>query len=269
MDATMTRVAAQGSSWGRQAEALGFADRDGVYRLDGVCLRMERGWPTLTTVRTEARGDPLRGRLGRPGLWKSVVVGAGRRASVQQVWELPPAVLRDLAEDADEEQGDGDGSAFHAALAWALATADGQAPAGWRAPPREELEAAMPPGALTVRKGSLVRQGSLLWAPNRVALVFPVLARVPPDLPGARREWLEALLADAQTQWRLVRLGVAAEEGASSVQAEVDLSGAPLPLMEGLLKNSLSALQWVVQWLIRSADFLADARVACRALGSA
>jgi hypothetical protein len=25
----------------------------------------------------------------------------------------------------------------------------------------------------------------------------------------------------------------------------------------------------VVQWLIRSADFLADARVACRALGSA
>ena len=269
MDAETFDHLADGRSWVRDVEALGFVARDGAYRLNGTCLRLDRGWLTLTVARPETKGDPLRGQLGRPGLWKTVSVGRGRHVSVQRVWELPPMALEGASEDVDGGGQDAPRSAFQAALSWALATADGQTPEGWRGPPLHEVEAAIPPGAMTVRKGDLIHQGTLICTPDRLAVVFPVVNRIPADLPDWRRKWLDAVLADAQTQWRLVRLGVAGANGSASVQAEVDLTGVPPALVEGMVKSSLAALQWVVLWLLRSADFIVDTRVASKAMESA
>jgi hypothetical protein len=259
-------------SLGRQIAALGFECQEGVYRLDGMSLEIRRGWPTLTVVRPDARADPLQGHLGRPGLWKSVAAGplTGRRALVRRVWELPPSVLQTAWEDPAGGDGEEEPpSAFLAALSWALATVDGKAPSGWEAPPRDEVEAAIPAGSLTARQGAVLCQGSLVYTPERLALVFPVVRRIPADLPAVRRKWLEAVIVDTQERWRLVRLGVAKMDGGSSMQAEVDLTGAPRPLLEGLTKSSLAALQCVVRWLLRTADFLVDTGVACQALESA
>jgi hypothetical protein len=269
MDAETLDNMADGRSWVRDAEALGFAARDGAYRLNGTCLRLDRGWLTLTAGRPEAKASRLGDQLGRPGLWRTVLAGCGRHASVQQVWELPPLALQVASEDAGGGGQDAPRSAVQAALSWALATAEGHAPEGWRGPPLQEVEAVIPPGAMTVRKGALMCQGTLICTPDRLAVVFPVLSGIPADLPAWRRKWLDAVLADAQTQWRLVRLGVAGANGSASVQAEVDLTGVPPALVEAMVKSSLAALQWVVQWLLRSADFIVDTRVASKALESA
>jgi hypothetical protein len=257
----MTRTARTGpESLEAQLHQLGFRrSRVGVgYRRDGLVFKTEGRWSTLQAAAAEADVAPLHGQLGRPGLWKPLP-GGGRPLSV---FDLPHAALT-AAADADEDEEAA--APFEACLAWALATAEGRVPDGWAPPPRSEVESWLPPGGLTLQVGPFVRQGTLAHGPDRLALTFPVLPRIPDDLPESRRAWLAALLLDAQT-WRLVRVGLTDAPGHRAAYAEVDLTGAPAAALECLMRTGLGALRWVVQWLVGPAAFLADGARACRAL---
>ena len=52
----------------------------------------------------------------------------------------------------------------------------------------------------------------------------------------------------------------------SSVHAEVDLSGAPVAVLEPLFGVALDALRWLVEWLAQPVDFLVNGAAGCRAL---
>lgn len=122
-------------------------------------------------------------------------------------------------------------------------------------------------GELTVQQGKRLRQGTLDCSDERLALSFPVLDSIPPDLAGTRFQWLGEVLADAQDTWRMVRIGLAEEgEGRRTARAEVDMTGAPPVLLEGLCRSALAGLRWVVQWLLDPAELLADTTCRCEAL---
>jgi hypothetical protein len=196
--------------------------------------------------------------LGAVGLWKSF----GHDGQAQRVF----AVREDWIRDDDLLLADEDRSLFDYLVEWALATAHGSLPVGWAAPERARIDACLDKGRLTLVHRSFTRQMQILDAPDRLALRLPLLLHLPATLPEARWHWLRALLLEAQNTHHLFRLGFAREGTQTSVIAEVDLTGVPLLLLELLISTSCDALRWVVARLIESADFLAQADVASRAL---
>jgi hypothetical protein len=226
------------------------------YRCNGAVYRVEGRWSALRSAQPVPAADPLVDQLGKPGLWKWARDANG--AGAVRVFDLPP-----LASGPDAED---EGSPLSACLEWALGTAHGRVPDGWQPPPRVQVDGWAPPAALTVHAGTLVRQATVVHGPGRLALTCPVLTRVPEGLPPARRAWLRELLIEAQDRWRMVRVGFGGEASAPAVLAEVDLSGSPPEVAECLFGAGLTALRWVVEWLARPADFLADAARPSRAL---
>jgi hypothetical protein len=236
---------------------LGFAFADGRWRRNGTAFATDGRWSLLQT-HTDATGfDPLKTKLGQPGLWKPLRAGNG---ATLRVFDLPPSMF---SADSDDTFSDAEpGWPVKACVRWALDTADGRLPDGWQSPPRAEVESWIPRGGLTVQFRSVLRQGSLHHGPDRLALRFPVVPRLPADLPAHRRAWLREILCDAQSRARMARLGVGAGGG---IEAEVDLSGAPRSAVEGLFGMGLESLRWLVEWL-EIADFVvSDAASACRA----
>jgi hypothetical protein len=236
---------------------LGFTrQRDSdAYRHNGVMFRPEPDWIALRSSEALLDVDPLQGLLGTPGPWKHITESDG---SVRKHFELPRVAL-DSVVGADV---DGEAETTCADwLWWALATDQGGIPAGWQPPERAEIDTWMSPASLTIQCGPIVRQGQLLYGPDKLALRFPILAGSPTGLSEARRLWLRDVLLEAQDRWRMVRIGLS-ETGAD---AEIDLTGVPPEMAESLFKTSLDALRWVVEWLALSAAFLADPRVECQA----
>ena len=126
--------------WKTDLEALGFrrSGRAGSYRLDGVYFAFEDGWSVFSAGRREPV-DPLRGQLGKAGLWRRVRVGASRRAN--HVFELPPEAFQDPVAsilDSDAESAE-DRSALSVLTDWALDTTEGLPPADWQPPALESL----------------------------------------------------------------------------------------------------------------------------------
>jgi hypothetical protein len=197
---------------------------------------------------------------GSPGLWKF----SKARAAVpfDREFHLPLSVLKtcDLF-DSDLEQRD----LTRECVDWAIATLHGNLPAAWSAPAADHLEAAIPPNGLTVQTGPIIRQGSLVCTAERLALVFPILREVPAELPPRRQQLLSELAIDAQNRWRMVRIGWNDTSDRRGIEAEVDLTGAPHPVLQQLVRVGVDALGWVVQWIVTSAALLADVRVDCRA----
>jgi hypothetical protein len=230
------------------------------YRSDQFTLRFEKRWATLSTRSRPVGQDPLVEALGRPGLWKPIVDSDGATWNfdlrVAEEHGLDGNVL-----DAEEEVH----STLVAMLGWALETADGHVPANLSAvgiPERDEIELAIPGGGLTIRSGSLVRQGELICDASRVALTVPILTDWASDLPAKRCEWLRLLLIDAQRRWRVARVGIS--DGASAeVRAEVDLTGAPHFLLPRLVQIGVDALRYLVEWLLTPAVFVSDPSNAC------
>ncbi len=221
-------------------------------KLDKVRFRLSAGWGTFESNGGSRRSDPLRGQLGRPGLWKRT--GNGRRATAQRVFELPPSILARPVWDSTR---------FEQLAAWAEATAGGDLDRDWSPPPREEVERWLPDQALTLQVGSIAVQGALTCRDDRLVFDFPVVPRIPEDLPPAREAWLRELLADGQNRWRMVRIGMADD---SAAHAQVDLSGAPHEFLEELVRIGLDALRLVVSTLIEPADFLINGADGCLAV---
>jgi hypothetical protein len=176
-----------------------------------------------------------------------------------RVVDLPLTSLSQVGPDGSAAE-----APWPALLEWALAMRDGAPPANWRPPAREEVESWVPSERLKLRCGAHLLRGELVHAPERLALVFPELARLPADLSDARRSWVDELLACARSHWRLVRLGV--EPGTGRVRAEVDLTGVPDVWARPLVQLSIEALAWAVDWTLVPLTFLADPRSQSRAL---
>ena len=131
-------------------------------------------------------------------------------------------------------------------------------------PPREEMEARVDPESWTVIRGGSIRRGRLVLDTRRCLLRFDAAPPFPQGIDAARLAWMEELLLDATRHWRMVR--VATERAGSPPQLEIDLSGAPRPLLLALLPPALETLRWVVRWLAPPADLLAGDGDGCHLL---
>lgn len=243
------------------AEELGFELLGGgrAQVRDALAPGADGEW--LALVDRAPRGGAARDGLGARGPWKTVHAD-GSRVRVFDLW------LASDAADSDAEAGGAPESGetrppFASALHWARATADGELPAGWRAPEASEAWSWLGEHRLAVRSGALVAQARLVRERERLALRFPELVRVPERLPAERDAWLREVCRGAQDRYRLVRVGVSA----GAVQAEVDLSGVPLAAAPAMVALSFAALAWVVEWLLAPLSLIANPGVASRALG--
>ena len=202
------------------------------------------------------RGEPL-GMLGSPGLWKQIRENGGARP----VFELP-ATLLGLDGGCDDEEEEGL-DLLVSFMAWAMDTARGKAPRGWEAPQEAEVGSWLGPQDLTIRTGGHIRNGRVIRTDHRLAVSFPIVNRVPPDLSPARRAWLDEVLLDAQDCRRMVRLGRRADGDRVTVEAEIDLTGAPLAIVSDLFGAGLDSLRGAVSWLLSPAALVVDATT-CR-----
>ena len=234
----------------------GFTPETGCWRRGELVYRHDDNWITLDAAWPD-NADPLTDHLGAPGLWKPLRIGR----SLRRVFAVQDALLR-----ANEALSGEDRSTFESVLEWALATADGAAPSSNPDPDCSSLDSYLPKDRLTLVHGSFTRQVQVIHARGRLALRLPIVTVVPPDLPEARWRWLRALLFDAQNDHHLFRLGFTSGSGPVSAVAEADLSGIPAVLLEPMLSRSLDALRWVAVRLVESANFLAQADAAARAL---
>lgn len=239
--------------WHDALARAGFLANGEGYSHAGITFQRQGQWLQLESVSHPAPPD-----LGRPGLWKRI----GDGPAGQRVFEFPAtAVCSDDEADWSDEAAHVSLDAF---LVWAMTSArDGTIP-GWQPPTRPLVESWLPHGVLTVQAGPFVRQGELILAPERWAVRIPILPVVPADLPAVRREWLAAVLGDAQTLWRLVRLGFAGGGGDLAVVAEVDFTGAPPS--ENLFLAGVHGVRHVVAALAETVELLADATIASQAL---
>jgi hypothetical protein len=241
-------------SWRAALGAGGFVPEGAVFQQNGLVFRPTEHWLVWETSLPEAGFDAC--AFGRPGLWRP----STRDVAVGLCFEVPAKAVAQ-AEAADADDGAPGLPAF---LEWARASVRGRLPAGWRPPPREEVLGWLPPEPLTWRGGPFVRQGELLLGPERWGFRFPILPRLPDDLPPVREQFLQILCRDALARWRMVRVGVSAVEDGRALIAEVDLSGAPA--VAPLVLASLESLKYVVGWLVEAAVLLADVRVTLRVL---
>jgi len=187
--------------------------------------------------------NPLSGdRL--TGLWKySTAPREGKRR-----FDLP------LSEITSQGPWSAEGNALLGeALAWPLATAGGTT--GEWSPP-SEAEIPLSDSDMIVQCGRFIRHGRLLRGDHDLRIRMPIIDGLADNLDKARRQWLRALLLDAQNRWRMVR--ILCDEPHCSVEAEIDLTGAPHGAIPGMMRIGTDVLRGLVSWLIDSVDLLAD-----------
>lgn len=209
-------------------------------------------WISLTTSAPKSRRGTRPGSFDSFGLWKAA-------SADQLVFEVPVPVCQAV----DEEHTRGlPGVCPRPIAEWVHASLQGEVPPGWTPPSREVVEHWMPPGALTLQLGPLLRQIELILEPSRWALRVAIVPSVPAGLPRSRVRCLQELAADAERQWRLVRVCLVTRPEGSALMAGVDLTGAPHS--EPLFLACLDGLRHVVDWLAETADLLADVTVTLR-----
>lgn len=199
------------------------------------------------------RGDRELASIGRAGLWR--LAGSGAPA-----WEFElDGALLGVESEADHEE-----SAASALLGWALATADGGSPEGWRAPDEAAVRTWSSRCELDVRAGALVASIAIVRAETRLAAELGLGTLPAGGLGPARSAWLEAVLADANERHRLVRFGRAERDGRPL--AEIDLSGAPREHLPALVARACDALAVAARALLPAVDLITNPGVACATL---
>jgi hypothetical protein len=237
--------------WQEALGRVGFEVWDGSFRLNGFRFALEGNWGILVDTRSRAPEDCLRDAVDELGLWKWVRKGGQLRRVFEVGW---PGWC----------EGDEALRAVEVLLRWALGVASG---AGERTAPQTSL--LYPPNwtetvPLRIQRSTIVREGYWVNRLGRLSARIPVLLEIPSDVPAERRQWMEALLLDAQDRWRLVRFGIVQEKQHETAIASVDLTGGPS--FTDLISASVEALKAGVAWLAESAEMLADLRVASRML---
>ena len=151
---------------------------------------------------------------------------------------------------------------------WAEQTIDGGTPKGWASPPRDRLDELVPAAALTFRSGSFIEAARLV-ADDNTLRVQVSLGRLDSTAPAARREWINLLLAGTSSL-RMVRVGFrAGDDRGGSIEAAVDLTGAPAPIAEALLPVAVDALRHCFVYFVPIATLIGDAGCPSRLLDTA
>jgi hypothetical protein len=248
-------------AWRDAFEATGFhrVQNGNGFRHNGMSLTVDESWLTLST-RHGATANSLLGDLGKPGLWKTVDLKNGK--PIGREFHLPMAALAGVKEWADGGDQD-DSNPIETCLRWAAKTVGRQRLPSWTSPPRQQIDAWIQPADLVLQNGALIVQGSVTHAPDQLAICFPILSELPAAMTAARREWLQAVLADATNRWRMVRVGLS-DSQTPAVSAEVDFSGAPSAVIEDLVKAGLDAVRLVTMSILWPVVLLSDLDVPSR-----
>jgi hypothetical protein len=250
----VTATAAFAAHRAALAARCGFAESGpGLWKRGDLALRREGRWLRLEAA-APAVGDPLRAMLGRPGFWRALRDGE----SCVRAFDVPPLTVDGAGDAAPGED------VPSALLGWAEATLAGDLPDRGDVPSAEEVDTWIGPAQRHVRAGGRVVAVEVVVGARRLAFRIPALARIPAELPPARRAWLEAVCHDAQRRWRLVRLGI--DDASACVCAEVDLSGAPPGSVEPLARLGMGALAVVAAWALPALSVITDPRVRSEAL---
>ena len=224
-------------------------------RLDplGVTLSIQDGWLKLTSRHQKIDADC---GLDAPGLWKPVGYGS--------VFEFPlETTLHRI--DALELDDDPRVQVVSMVASWAQQTIDGGVPRGWAPPPRDRLDELIPAAALSFRSGSFI-EPARLEADERTLRVQVSLGRLDDPMPASRREWVGLLLA-AVSSVRLLRAGLRTRPGhGGSIEAAIDLTGAPAPIAEALLPIAVDALRHCFVFFVSTATIIGDAGCPSRML---
>jgi len=220
--------------------------------LRAIVTSHKANWISLTTSAPKSMRGTRPGSFDSFGLWKAGDAG-------QLLFEVPMPVCEAVAEEHTRGL---PGVCPRPIAEWVHASLRGELPPDWTPPARELVELWMAPGALTLQLGPLLRQIELILEPSRWALRVAVVPSVSAELPRSRMRCLQDLAADAQRQWRLVRVCLVKCPEGCSLMAGVDLTGAPHS--EPLFLACLDGLRHVVEWLAEAADLLADVTVTLR-----
>lgn len=248
------------TSWSQLADDLGFEPATRGRSRSGIAVSEEQRWIVLTR-RARFTGDPLRDLMGAPGLWRAVPAPPSRgtarrrRRAWSCVFEIPPGVANFEGEGEPDEE-----HPMAELLGWARATSDGTPPPTAGGVERDEVETWVEPTRRHIRAGGQVVPIELTAGASRLGLAAPALVRIPETLSATRRAWIQELCLEAQSRWRLVRLGID-DDG---VRAEVDLSGAPLRCAQQLFEIGLAALTTASAWALPALAAVVDERVESR-----
>jgi hypothetical protein len=152
---------------------------------------------------------------------------------------------------------------------WARDSLQGQVSPSWDVPPLPVVESWFDQAGLSIVEGPQVSQIELIHVarpgPPRLAFRSPVTS-YPVDLGPNRLACLAAVLGEAQALFRMVRLGSIRNRVRVVVQAEVDLTGAPLSMLPFLVPCGLDALRLAVRRLLSSLGPVVDLSVSSQAL---
>lgn len=248
-------------------EKLGLTpDRPNTWSGEDLHLSVEGGWLRFSTTRSATVAS---GGIDAPGLWKQSLDGG-------RVFDAPlDAILRRLDDAGVDDHDDHDDHDNHddppeVALvvmlaAWAQSTLGGNARKGWAPPAVERLDELIPPAALSFRIGSLLEPCRLVSLEHTLRLEV-CLGRVDQSLSAERRHWVDRLVQDAR-RLRLVRVERrAAGEESTTIEASIDLTGAPATIGEAMLPIAVDALRHCFEFLAPTATILGDAQCASRLL---
>jgi hypothetical protein len=220
-------------------------------------MSIRNGWLKLVSDHSEIDADC---GLDAPALWKPV----GHGTESHRAFEVPLAMLIRRVETLDPDE-DPQGQVISMVTSWAEQTIDGGVPRDWTPPSRERLDELVPAAVLSFRSGSFIEPARLV-ADDRTLRVQVSLGRFDDAIPASRREWAAQLLA-AISGLRLVRAGLRARQGhGGSIEAAIDLSGAPAPIAEALLPVAVDALRQCFKFYVPAATLIGDAACPSRML---
>ena len=214
---------------------------------------IEDGWLKLASGHAEVDADY---GLDAPGLWKPV--GGGGEFEVPLETMLRRVDALELDEDPRVQ-------VVSMVASWAEQTIGGGVPRGWAPPPRDRLDELVPAAALSFRSGSFIEPARLV-ADERTLRLQVSLGRFDDAMPASRRKWAVRLLDDVSSL-RLVRAGLRDRLGhGGSIEAAIDLTGAPAPIAEALLPVALDALRHCFVFFVPTATLVGDAGCPSRML---
>lgn len=216
-------------------------------------LTIEGGWLNLTTRR---RPKAASSSPATPGLWKWRP-GTGRGRS--RVFEAPLQAIVERIDDVGLDDHPGV-EAVSLLTAWAIDTLDGRVPNGWTPPSTDRLDELVPAAALSFRAGSFIEPARLI-SEKHTLRVQVTLGRIDPTLSTERRKWVTRLVAESD-RIRLARLDLCP----ASIEAVIDLTGAPPAIAEALLPIAVDALRHCFTFLVPTTTLIGDARCSSRVL---
>ncbi len=242
------------TQWEKAVVAVGFSldYRNASISRNGIGLAVDDRWLQLKSDSALNISDPLNAVNGEPGIWKLI---ADKDRQIRRVFEFPLFIITETNTDFRATSGEIP-RAFLEALKWARDTLFDTRLIGWDSPSEQDMMKLLPLSGLTLQCGPYVRQGELICKPDRLLLRFPLILNLSNDLPESHFFWLRKVLMDAQNRWKMVRIVFRHDTSATSVQAEVDLSGAPRSVLAGIVTVAISALHAAAAWVVPSAEFL-------------